>query len=113
MPGDRPANPLAGEVALTLGGQRFLLRPSFARVLAAEAEIGSLLDLAMRAGEGRVAIKEIASLLWFCLEPGEGDKPTLQAFGDQILAAGIGQATPAFRDLLTVILGGEAGADDV
>ena len=112
MPGDRPANPLAGEVALALGSQRFLFRPSFARILAAEAEIGSLLDLAMRAGEGRVAIKEIASLLWFCLEPGEGDKPTLQAFGDRILAAGIGQVTPAFRDLLTVILGGDADPVD-
>ena len=113
MPANRPANPLAGEVALALGGQEFLFRPSFARILAAEAELGSLLDLAMRAGEGKVEIKEIASLLWFCLEPSDGDKPTLQAFGDQILAAGIGHATPAFRDLLTAILGGDADPVDV
>ena len=102
------ANAMAGEVHLTLGPASYTLRPSFACILAAEAELGGMLELAMKASDGAVGTREIVTLLWHCLEPAGGPKPSLQAFGDEILAAGIGQVSGAFCDLLTAILGGDA-----
>ncbi|GGI82289.1 hypothetical protein GCM10007973_18440 [Polymorphobacter multimanifer] len=40
-----------GDVAITLGGQAKVLRPSFEAMVAIEAQCGSILTLAMRAGQ--------------------------------------------------------------
>jgi hypothetical protein len=92
------ANPLRGETELMLGDRRVVLRPSFAALVAAEAEVGSLFALLARAGAGDIRLAEMAALLWHCaLEPA----CTREAFGDALLAAGPSAALPAFRTLLT------------
>lgn len=91
------ANPLRGETLLTLGARTVRLRPSFAALVAAEAEVGSLFALLARAGAGDVRLSEMAALLWHCaVEPA----CTRAQFGEALLAAGPAAALPAYRAVL-------------
>lgn len=99
------ANPLRGEAALALAGAEFKLRPSFAALVAAEAELGPLFALVERAAAGGLTLGEMAGLLWHCLiEPPEG--LTREQFGEALVAAGLAAVTPALRVLLGQVLAG-------
>lgn len=99
------ANPVRGEAALTLDGVALTVRPSFAALVAAEAELGSLIALVERAGEGRLALSEMAALLWHCLAA-RPDGWTRERFGEAILRGGINHALPAVRTILRQLLMG-------
>ncbi|HEX7820324.1 MAG TPA: gene transfer agent family protein [Sphingobium sp.] len=100
------ANPVRGEVALSLGGCDHVLRPSFAALVAAEGELGPLLALVDRAAEGRISLGEIAALFWHCLiERGAWDRETL---GEAVMAAGLARVMPVVRAVLHQILAGTA-----
>lgn len=99
------ANALRGEAALTLAGTSLSLRPSFAALVAAEAELGPLFALVERAAAGGLTLTEMAGLLWHCLV----DPPALltrEDFADAIVAAGLASVTPALRVLLGQVLAG-------
>lgn len=99
------ANPLRGEAELRVGGVTFVLRPSFAALVAVEAEVGPLFALVERAADGRLALGELAALFWHCVK----DRPealTREAVGEAVLAAGLAGVTPALRVLLGQILRG-------
>jgi hypothetical protein len=99
------ANGARGEAALELGGERFVLRPSFAALVAAEEELGPLFSLVERAADGRLSLAEMAGLLWHCLaEPPAG--LTREALGEAIVAVGLAKLTPVLRGILGQILGG-------
>jgi len=101
----RSANPVRGETAFTVGGAPLLLRPSFAALVAAEAELGPLFALVERAAEGRLGIAEMASLFFHCAaERPEG--VTRERIGEAIAEGGLAKATPALRMLLSQILQG-------
>lgn len=98
-------NAVRGEAVLALAGQTWLLRPSFAALVAAEAELGSLFALVERAAAGQLGLAEMAGLLWHCL----ADRPPglrRDSFSDALVAAGLAHATPALRVLLGQILAG-------
>lgn len=99
------ANAVRGEAVLHLDGRDYLLRPSFAALLAAEDELGPLFALVERAAAGELKIAEMAGLFWHCLSaPPTGlDR---REFGEALAAAGIANATPALRILLGQILQG-------
>lgn len=106
---DHPAaNPVRGEAALTLAGQSLVLRPSFAALVAAEAELGPLFALCERAAHGQMTLTEMVGLFWHCLCP-----PTVPAaamsrseFAEAVVAGGLANASPALRVLLGQILAG-------
>ena len=99
------ANAARGEVALVLGGETLRLRPSFAALVAAEAELGPLFALVERAAAGGLTLAEMAGLLWHCV-----DAPPLgmsrASFCDDLVSGGLAAATPALRVLLGQILAG-------
>jgi hypothetical protein len=99
--GGAPANPARGEA--TVAGHR--LRPSFAALVAAEAELGPLFALVERAADGRIALGEVVVLFWHLLD-GAPDGLTREAFGEALLRAGLAALTPALRTVLTQILRG-------
>jgi len=99
------ANPLRDEAVLMLGETRLHLRPSFAALVKAESEIGSLFALIERAAAGGLTICELAALLWHCLDPAPAGM-SREAFSEALVAGGLAQATPAFRSLATAILAG-------
>jgi hypothetical protein len=99
------ANSLRGEAELRVGEQRFVLRPDFAALVAAEAELGPLFALVERTADGRLGLGELAGLFWHCVK----DRPealTREAVGDAVVAQGLAAVTPALRVLLGQILQG-------
>ena len=99
------ANPARGEAAVRVAGAMLVLRPSFAALVAAEAELGPLFALVERAAAGKLALAEMVALFWHCLR----DVPeglTRETLGEAVVAGGLTAATPALRALLGQILAG-------
>jgi hypothetical protein len=101
----RQANPARGEAALSLGGQTLVLRPTFAALVAAEAELGPLFALVERAAAGGLTLAEMAGLFWHCLE-GAPAGLSRELFSEALVGGGLAAATPALRVLLGQILVG-------
>ena len=99
------ANPYRGEVAVHVGGEVLVLRPSFSALVAAEAELGPLFALVERAAAGELRLGEMASLFWHCAQarPANLDRERL---GDALVAQGLATMTPVLRQLLGQILQG-------
>tara|TARA_R110002124_G_scaffold107255_3_gene259587 strand:- start:645 stop:968 length:324 start_codon:yes stop_codon:yes gene_type:complete len=100
-----PANRLRGEAELVIDGKRIVLRPSFAALVAAEEELGSLFDLVERAAGGRLLLAEIVTLFWHVVR----DRPeglTREALGEGMMRLGLAGVTPALKILLRQILSG-------
>ena len=99
------ANRLRGEAELRIGDAAYVLRPSFAALVAAEDELGPLFALVERAADGRLGLGELACLFWHCVR----DRPetlTPEAVGEAVVEQGLGAVTPALRVLLGQILQG-------
>jgi len=96
------ANPARGEASLLVGGRPILLRPSFAALVAAEAELGPLFALVERAADGRLTLAEMAVLFAHCA----GQGATREQIGEAIAEQGIAKVTPTLKLLLTQILQG-------
>lgn len=98
------ANPERGEAALEIGGELLALRPSFAALVAAEAEIGPLFELVERAADGKLSLGDLVALFWHCLT--DRDAMSREALGEAVVAAGIARVTPALKAVLRQILAG-------
>ncbi len=99
------ANPVRGEASLRVAGEMLVLRPTFAALVAAEQELGSLFALVERAVGGRLALAELVALFWHCRH-GAADALTREMLGEAVVEAGLGAATPALKVLLRQILAG-------
>jgi len=103
------ANPCRGEVTLELGGESHVLRPSFGALVAAEAELGPLLDLAQEASEGRVRLESMVRLFHHCLVcETEQHRLSPEAIGERLVKDGMIEALKTYRALLEAALGGSA-----
>lgn len=98
------ANPQRGEASIALGGKEFVLRPSFAALVAAEEELGSLFAMVDRAAQGSLTVAEITGLLWHCM-PAE-DRPNRDAVGEAVLAIGLVEAAKPLRTIFAQVLKG-------
>jgi hypothetical protein len=107
-PVDHPANPYRGEAELRIAGRAYRLRPSFASLVAAEGELGSLLGLVERAANRSLGIDEIAALFWHLIDA-RPDDLNREAVGQAIVAQGLAATTPALRLILRQILQGAGG----
>ena len=96
-----PANPMRGEVAVA----GFAVRPSFAALVAAEGELGSLFALVERAGEGRLTLGESTALLWHCRAAAD-EAVTRTAFAEAVTSAGLAAVARAVRIVLHQVLEG-------
>jgi hypothetical protein len=100
------SNPVRGEATLPIAGRPFLLRPSFAALVAAEEELGSLFALVERAGDGRLRLAELATLFWHCLV--ERGERTRDEVGEAVMELGLAGCAAPLRALLGQILRGRA-----
>lgn len=101
----RAAIAVRGEAMVQTKDAAFMLRPTFAALVAAEEELGPLFALVERAAAGELKLSEMASLFWHCRDDAAMDLAR-QEFCAAIAAAGLAAATPALRVLLGQILGG-------
>jgi len=99
------ANALRGEAELRVGERVLVLRPSFAALVAAEAELGPLFALVERAADGRLALGELACLFWHCVTE-RPEALTREMVGEAVVVQGLAAVTPALRVLLGQILQG-------
>jgi hypothetical protein len=97
---------LRGEATLVIGGRPLVLRPSFAALVAAEEELGSLFALVERAGDGRLRLSELVALFWHCLV--QRDELTREQVGEAVLELGLAGCAAPLRALLGQILRGRA-----
>lgn len=100
------ANPLRGEAMLVIASRPCLLRPTFNALVAAEEELGPLFALVERAGNGQLALAEMASLFWHCIA--EPDGITREMVGDAVIAMGLAACAKPLRSVLGQILQGRA-----
>ncbi|GAC1417049.1 MAG: hypothetical protein NVSMB69_18310 [Novosphingobium sp.] len=106
MTGTVSANRWRGEAALHLGSTAYAMRPSFAALVAAEDELGSLFALIERASAGQLRLAELAGLFWHCLADRAG--MTREVFSEEVACAGLAQCTEPLKVLLVQVLrGGE------
>jgi hypothetical protein len=96
------ANPVRGEAELCVSGERLVLRPSFAALVAAEGELGSLFALVERAAEGRLMLSEVAVLFFHCAAgPVERER-----IGEAVAEMGLVRTAPVLKALIQQILAG-------
>ena len=81
-----------------------MLRPSFAALVAAEAELGSLFTFVERAASSGLMLGEIVTLFWHCMV--KRDDVTRETLGEAVVAQGLSGVTPALKSLLRQILMG-------
>ena len=98
------ANALRGEATIAIGGRDCVLRPTFAALVAAEEELGSLFALVERAGEGQLRIGELVALFWHCLADRAG--LTRDEVGEAVAEMGLSASARPLRVLLQQILQG-------
>ena len=94
-----------GEAAIRVKNAALMLRPTFAALVAAEEELGSLFAVVERAADGRLKLSEMVTLFWHCRHDAAPDL-TRDEFGEVIAEAGLAAATPALKILLGQILAG-------
>ena len=104
---DRVANAVRGEAELCVGGERLVLRPSFAALVAAEGELGSVFALVERAAEGRLLLGEVATLFWHCVH-GRTAMLTRERIGEAVAELGLARTAPVLKLLIAQILSGRA-----
>lgn len=88
-----------------VGGEQLLLRPSFAALVNAEDELGSLFALVERAAAGELKLVEIAALF----DHLSAQRPTAitrDRIGEAVLEMGLANVTPQIRIVLCEILKG-------
>ncbi|WP_281821950.1 GTA-gp10 family protein [Sphingobium sp. BS19] len=98
-------NVARGEAALVVAGAVLTLRPSFAALVAAEAELGPLFALVERAAAGELRLSEMAGLFWHCLEA-RPEGLTREVLGEAVVAGGLRAAMPVLRVVLRQVLVG-------
>ena len=99
------ANAYRGEASIAVGGETLLLRPSFAALIAAEEELGSLFEIVERAAEGRLRLTEIVALFDH-LSKGRPEAISRERIGEAVVDRGIVGVTPVLRTILAQILQG-------
>ena len=103
-PGGQAANPWRGEVSLVIDGVERRLRPTFAAMVAAEQELGSLVALVERAGAGGLRLEEMAALFWHCLV--EREELARDRVGEALIQCGLAEGAKRLRAILAQILQG-------
>ena len=101
----RPANIARGEATLLLESGAVVLRPSFAALVAAEEELGTLFALVERAAAGVLKLSEMVALFWHCRHDANAEL-TREVFSERVAKAGLSAMTPALKILLGQILSG-------
>ncbi len=99
------ANSARGEAQFMIGDNAYIIRPSFAALVAAENEIGSLFDFVERAAAGKALLGEVIALFWHC----SVDTHALnrEQFSETLAAMGMVGLTPILKIILRQILQGQ------
>lgn len=107
LEGTERANPLKGEVEITFGTARHVMRPSFAAIMAIEAELGGVVPLARRAARGDFGLRDLTVIVRAGLNAARGPRFDEAEVGAMILTEGMAHVAGPVRDFLTAVLSGD------
>ncbi|MBV9529253.1 GTA-gp10 family protein [Sphingomonas sp.] len=99
------ANAYRGECSLEVGGETLVLRPSFAALVAAEEELGSLFELVEQAAAGQLGLQQIVALFDHLSKSRVG-AITRERIGEAVVELGLAKITPVLRAVLSQVLQG-------
>jgi hypothetical protein len=108
------SNPERGDVEIELGGQKFVMRPTFEAMVQMEQATGiGMLDLALRAGGGTLGISETTHIICAGITAATGNRATFDKFGPMVFKKGIMSTIKPVADLMANALsGGEKPGED-
>lgn len=99
------ANSHRGEVGVTLGGRRFVLRPSFAALAETEAMAGcGLVALARRFLDDSYGLRDVVAVLVPALKAAGAADGEGEGVGDLVIDGGLLSVAPACAALLAAAL---------
>ena len=99
------ANAARGEASIALPQGTLALRPTFAALVAAEAELGPLFALVERAAEGRLGLMETVALIDHVARP-RAETIDRARIGEALVAQGLAATSPLVALLIGEILRG-------
>ena len=99
------ANAVRGEASLVVGGETLVLRPTFAALVAAEEELGSLFEIVEQAAAGNLRIGQIVALFDH-LSRGRPEGISRERIGEAVVEKGLAGVTPTLKLVLTQVLQG-------
>ena len=99
------ANSYRGEASIEVGGEALVLRPTFAALIAAEEELGSLFAIVEQAAEGGLRLEQIVALFDH-LSRGRPKAITRERIGEAVVEKGLAGVSPMLKVVLTQILQG-------
>jgi hypothetical protein len=99
------ANAYRGETSLEVGGETLLLRPSFAALIAAEEELGSLFEIVEKAAAGQLGLQQIVALFDH-LSKSRPVAITRERIGEAVVELGLAGIAPMLRQVLGQVLQG-------
>lgn len=104
-------NPYRDEIALVLGGQSYVLRPTFAALAEMEGALGvGLIELCGLISRGKLTLRQLVAVVSAGIKGGGGTVPA--DLGGLVLAFGFIPVLQLVGSWLTGALSGEAGAAD-
>ena len=104
------ANKHRGEVAISLGGRSYLLRPTFAAIAEIEARSGQgLIGLARRLAAGDIRVSDFACIVHAGLRAA-GEPARFEKVGELVLEEGVANLAPAVGEFLRAAIAG--GGDE-
>ena len=104
-------NPYRDEVALVLGAQRFVLRPTFEALAEMEGVLGlGLLEMCGQLSRGKITLRQLVALVAAGIKGGGGVVP--DNLGQLILTQGSVAVLGVVGPWLSAALSGEAGDDE-
>ena len=98
-------NAYRGEASLEVAGERLLLRPTFAALVAAEEELGSLFEIVEHAAQGILKLQQIVALFDH-LTRARPEAITRERIGDAVVEKGLAGIAPTLKLVLKQILQG-------
>ena len=105
MTHNKSANFGRGEAHLMIDDIAYIIRPSFAALVATEDEIGSLFDFVDRAADGKALLGEVVAIFWNCLT--DTQDMSRGQFSEHLTAMGMVGLTPILKVVLRQILQGQ------
>jgi hypothetical protein len=94
-------NPWRGEVAITLGGKNYILRPTFAALSAIEQTLGQgLVALAGKLANGAITLEELSAIIAQCVI---GDNPDIR---ELLVRGGVSEAVQSVSLMFAAVFGG-------
>ncbi|QEX18493.1 hypothetical protein FRZ44_38000 [Hypericibacter terrae] len=111
---DKIANPERGEVAITLDGRRFVMRPDFEHLVEMEVRTGvGLVELTRRIASGKYGVRDMAAIVTAGLKGAGEERADFAKVGAMILADGLTSLVdPVNQFLINAITGGKTPSGD-